>query len=60
MTIDQAIEILGNIYMRGYKLTTKEHYDATKLGIEALKRINAARLQWTDAPHHLLLGETKD
>ena len=60
MTIDKAIEILEE---HAHKLELSADYDecdATKLGIEALKRIRHDRLV-IQAKHILLLpGETKD
>jgi len=58
MNLQRAIEILDNLYMRGYKLTTREHYAAIKLGIEALKAVQHDR-QFDDGACRVLLpGET--
>lgn len=60
MDIPKAIELLDNIYMRGYKVTTKEQYTAIKLGIEALKRAQTTRRYKDPGYSVLLLGETRD
>ena len=59
MNIDKTIEILQDIYMKGYKLTTKDHYAALKLGIEALKRVQDSRVQRLADFTNLLPGETE-
>ena len=61
MKLQKAIEILTT-YMKGSDEAEPVDFDdAIKLGIEALKRINSARLQWTDSsPVHLLPGETEE
>ena len=58
MTLEEAIEIMNNLCMRGYKLTTKEHYAALKLAIEALKRIKYQREHPARWELPLLPGET--
>jgi hypothetical protein len=60
MTIDEAIKILDDIYLRGYKLTTKEHYAALKLLIEAGKLIKFWRQDNVYPDYTLLPGETEE
>ena len=60
MNIPKAIEILRYIDEAETIMWQPDHYDALKLGIEALKRIQSARGQWTVSPLHLLPGETTE
>ena len=60
MTIDKAIEILEE---HAHKLELCADYDecaATKLGVEALKRLQAGRKVDHAFAWHKLPGETKD
>ena len=60
MNIDKAIEILTFFSTDPDAFYFPNLTEAIKLGIEALKRIQSARLQWTDSPLHLLPGETEE
>ena len=60
MTLEKAIEILTNIYLRGYKLKTKDDYDSIHLGTEALKAIKHTRIVTNNAEWRILPGETKE
>jgi len=58
MNIKKAIEILDDIYLRGYQLKTADGYAALKLGIEALKECIKARHGNPALDGELLQGET--
>lgn len=60
MTIDEAKICLSIQLEVKHRLGKDFEANALQLGIEALKRIEAARLQWTNSPLHLLPGETKE
>ena len=60
MKLKKAIEILDLARVEGISCCNDDDKDALKLGIEALKRIQSARGQWTVSPLHLLPGETTE
>ena len=59
MTIDEAIENLGNLLKRYDFIDEQETHEATKLGIEALKRFKTWREIDTYPGFEILPGETK-
>ena len=60
MTIDEAIEIHKTALALGYTASLEGHDNATKLGIEALKRVKDNPIVPTFHLRALLPGETKD
>lgn len=59
MTLEDAIELLQHEKYLDHNLETPDIIRALLLGIEALKRIQAARLAHTSWPKGPLKGETK-
>lgn len=60
MTTEQAIEISSGILGIWPQHPTNEHREATKLGIEALKRERMRRGAFNPIYSKLLPGETKE
>jgi len=60
MTIDEAIENLGNLLKRYDFIDEQETHEATKLGIEALKRLKRSCVNRPDRKPNLLPGETRE
>jgi len=58
MTIDEAIEVLESFFVKGLAQPGKDIWEASKLGIEALKRIKAKRLHFEVDIDRPLSGET--
>lgn len=59
-TLLRTIERLEEIYMREYKLKTKEDYAVLKVAIEAMKAIKIDRFNRLPFRCTLLPGETED
>jgi len=59
MTLEEAIEILGDEAGLGVRYSDDALDAATKLGIEALKRLAFNRLNTIASSDELLPGETK-
>ncbi len=59
MTLDKAIELLTNLSHGGPIPHPQDNIDATELGIEALKRVQVARVTGYAVEPKLLPGETK-
>ena len=59
MTIDDAIEILGGYIYEEKPCEVGRFDEATKLGIEALKRIREHRAEFGNIPTIKLQGETR-
>ena len=59
MKIDKAIEILIDDKTNLLRCSVTELREAKQLGIEALKRVEAARVKGTIWDYSLLPGETK-
>jgi len=60
MTLERAIEMMNDFYLRGYKFKTKEDYAALRLGIEGLKVIQAIRKGSVVPARVPLPGETEE
>ncbi|GAI81440.1 unnamed protein product [marine sediment metagenome] len=60
MTIDEAIHILTQHTTRIWPASDLNLRNANQLGIEALKRLKAGRLGYTESGLCSLPGETKD
>jgi len=59
MTIDEAIEILKGVVEGGKLITDHQQREASKLGIEALKRERERRKYLVNSCGELLPGETE-
>jgi len=60
MTLDEAIEILGDIIRFVKPADPPYEHDAIKLGIEALKEVKDKRYLGTGYKYILLPGETEE
>lgn len=60
MTPKRALKILNHFIKTGAMQPEPSFTDATKLGIEALKRLHVLRLISTNEATHLLPGETEE
>jgi len=60
MTIEKAIEVLGDIFTSKCQQNPRERREAVKLGIEALKVLQDKRTTQSFHPDDLLPGETKE
>lgn len=60
MNLDKAIEILSDSANRGITTFNEDYKDAQKLGIEALKRLQAYRRHEIGSGGRRLPGETED
>jgi len=60
MTIDQAVKVLSAAQKGTWAIPHADRYDALKLGIEALKRVNASRPLPIPRTWELLPGETQE
>jgi len=59
MRLDRAIEILERKVASPFVRANKESLEATRLGIEALKRVDNERIGLHERDIQLLHGETK-
>lgn len=60
MTIDKAIEILENAEACSDVVPVEDYLTARRLGIEALKEVQAQRNIFPKGSYKLFPGETKD
>ena len=60
MKLEEAIKLLQDEIDRKAPVFGNDYWDATRLGIEAIKRLEELRLDPLQRPQLLLPGETKE